>query len=93
VDDTLIANFLVVKKSIMLVKHAYSAQQSFPPSADIVSVIRTSPPSCLVAIVGEDPIEQNEQEGVFLCGRATTPGCQEDGIIILQREQLGVWVR
>ncbi len=34
----------------------------------------------LVAIVGEDPIEQNEQEGVFFCEQATKPGRQEDGI-------------
>jgi hypothetical protein len=43
--------------------------------------------------VGEDPIEQNEQEGgVFLCGQATKPGRQEDGII-LRHERLGVGVR
>ena len=29
--------------------------------------------------MSEDPIEQNEQEGVFLCGRATKPGRLEDG--------------
>ena len=54
--------------------------------------VRTSPPSRLVAIVGEDPIEQNEQEGVFLCGHATKPGRQEDGII-LRHKRLGVEVR
>ena len=46
----------------------------------------------LVMIVGEDPIEQNEQEGVFLCGGVTKPGRQEDGII-LRHERLGVGVR
>ena len=46
----------------------------------------------LVVIVGEDPIEHNEQEGVFLCECATKPGCQENGII-LQHERLGVGVR
>ena len=42
----------------------------------------------LVAIVGEDPIEQNEQEGVVPCRReglchqeVTKPGRQEDGVI------------
>ena len=46
----------------------------------------------LVVIVGEDPIEQNEQEGVFICERATKPDRQEDSII-LQHERLGVGVR
>ncbi len=46
----------------------------------------------LVVIVGEDPIKQNEQDGVFLCGRATKSGRQEDSII-LRHERLGVGVR
>jgi hypothetical protein len=46
----------------------------------------------LVVIVGEDPIEQIEQEGVFLCERATKPGRQEDGNI-LRHERLRVGVR
>ena len=43
-------------------------------------------------IVGEDPIKQNEQGGVFLCECVTKPGRQEEGII-LRHERLGVGVR